>query len=70
MIQEDKRPLKWIKTSELSEALVYKVSSVIGHVLLEYVKIQDLRESTGHYDWHVRPGGIQIRVSRISRHRI
>lgn len=70
VIHEDKRPLKRIKTLKLSEALVYKVSSVIGHVLLEHVKVQDLRESTGHYDWHVRPGGIQLRVSRISRHQI
>lgn len=54
----------------LSEVLVYKVPSVTGHVLLEHVEIQDLRESTGHHDWHVRPGGIPLRVSQISRHQI
>jgi len=48
--------------------LVHKVSRVAGHVLLEHVEIQDLRESTSYHDWHVWPGGIQLRVSRISRH--
>lgn len=42
----------------------------IGHVLLEQVQVQDLRESTGDDAGHTCTRRLQIHLSKIFCHRI